>query len=320
MNNDQNISPIVFIQNDIDTRIPELDRITLMHPKGVPVIFIKKGKDILELQTCEPRKYGSWFINQRICSNGSYSLATKIDPKFLCLPYLEKSDKFSPLDQIMIYNEGCDRLPLTDSKEWGLDSICDINSSFGEHMILYKYNEAKTLSWLKEKINKISKTIAKQRIIRELKGNINFVTTFNSGAKVNILEESKNTNNLNDEIKVDDDDFKVALQIVCDYLTESMISKITKFMNFEISDLYTSVSSNQKRKTDWELEMEIEKETMGFDKKAIDNNSSVASNVLSTANTNSQPKKKATTNADKKNLKPIPGVKMQQLSSFFSKK
>jgi hypothetical protein len=293
-----------------------------MHPKGVPVIFIKKGKDLLELQTCEPRKYGSWFINQRICSNGTYILATKIDPRFLCLPYLEKSDKYSPLDQIIINNEGCDRLPLNDSKEWGLDSICDINNSFGEHMILYKYNEAKTLIWLKEKINKISKTVAKQRIIRELKGNINFVTTFNSGTKVNVLQESKNIDNSNnnDEIKVDDDDIKIALQIVCDYLTESMTLKITKAMNIEISDLYTSVSNNQKRKTDWELELEIEKETIGYEKKAIDNTSSVAINVLSTAHTYSQPKKKNASNAAIKNSKPIPGVTMKPLSNFFAKK
>ena len=272
MNSDQKLSPIIFIQNDIDMRIPEFDKITLMHPKGVPVIFVKKGKDILELQNCEPRKYGSWFINQRISSSRSYLLATKIDPRFLCLPYLEKSDKYSPLDQIIINNEGCDRLPLNDSKEWGLDSICDINNSFGEHMILYKYNETKTLSWLKEKINKISKTVAKQKIIREVKGNINFVTTFNSGTKVNVLEESKTMNN-SDEIKVDDDDIKIALQIICDYLTESMILKITKAMNIEASDLYASVSSNQKRKTDWELELEIEKETIGYEKKAIDSSS-----------------------------------------------
>ena len=43
-------------------------------------------------------------------------------------------------------------------------------------------------------------------------------------------------------------------------------------------------------------------------------------NILLTANTNSQPKKKAATNADKKNLKPIPGVTMKPLSNFFTKK
>jgi len=315
----ESISPILLIENNITITIPELEKITLMHPKGIPVIFIKNGNDILELQVCEPRKYGSWFINQRISSNGSYSLATRIDPRFLCLPYLEKSDKFSPLDQIITNHDGCDRIPLTNSKEWGLDCICDINNAFGEHMILYRYNETKTIEWLKGKINKISKTIAKQRIIKESKGNINFVSSFNSGVKVNILEETKNNDN-NDDIKIDKDDIITAAQIVCDYLTEKMIGKLVTSLGIEESELYTTAVSS-KRKTDWELELEIEKETLGFEKKVVDDTSVTASKISNTnnnTNTNSHPKKKSATQAAMKNAKSIPGVK--PLSNFFAAK
>lgn len=315
------VSSILLLQNDIDITIPtELDIITLMHPKGIPVMFMKQGKELLELQVCEPRKYGSWFINQRISSNGSYTLATKIDPRFLCLPHLEKTDKFSPLDQIIINHEGCDRLPLTDSKEWGLDAICDINSAFGEHMILYRFNETKTIEWLKEKTNKISMTIAKQRHIREAKGNINFVSSFNSGAKVNILQD-KNLHNSNDvnEIKIDKDDIIIAAQIVCDYLTEKMIGKLVAALGIETSVLYSSTAANTKRKTDWELELEIEKETLGFERKVVDDTSTNSTlKSSSTANTNSQPKKKAATQAAKANSKSIAGLK--PLSNFFAKK
>lgn len=311
------ISPILLIENNIDLSIPELEKITLMHPKGIPVIFIKQGKDFLELQVCEPRKYGSWFINQRISSNNSYSLATKIDPRFLCLQHFEKTDKFSPLDQIIINHEGCDRLPLTDSKEWGLDSICDINNSFGEHMILYRYNETKTIEWLKEKINKISKTIAKQRIIKEAKGNINFVSSFNSGAKVNMLQETKSIDNNNiNEIKVENDDTIIAAQILCEYLSEKMIGKFIAALGIENSELY-SATINTKRKTDWELELEIEKETLGFEKKVVEDTSTLSKQTANN-NNNNQPKKKAATQAAMKNSKPIAGV--SKLSNFFTKK
>ena len=102
-------------------------------------------------------KYGSWFINERVSSDSHFYLATRVDPRLLCLPFLEKNaSKYSPLDQIVVYSDKLDddgisdRIPLTNSNEWKLDEMCDMKD-LGD-MLLYRYNEGKTLEWLKNKV------------------------------------------------------------------------------------------------------------------------------------------------------------------------
>ena len=62
-----------------------------------------EGGFMYELQSIQPRKNSSFFVNQRINSSKEFYIANKIDPRFLLLPYFENSNgKFSPLDQIVV--------------------------------------------------------------------------------------------------------------------------------------------------------------------------------------------------------------------------
>ena len=117
-------------QNDVARHDDKIEFITLPHPKfQTPTVYILQNDNtFLELQTSSFRRFNCWFINQRISSNGNLSLGTKVDPKFLVLPYIEKagSAKFSPIDQIVDMTEGCARIPLGNASNWALEKICDV--------------------------------------------------------------------------------------------------------------------------------------------------------------------------------------------------
>jgi ribonuclease H2 subunit B len=155
--------------------------LTLPHPKDSEdgVLFCQSGAQIYELQSVQPRKFGSWFIDERISSDSSYLMASKFDPKFLVLPFLEKATKFSPLDQIVTYVEGCDRIPLQYQMQWNMGDICDVNDQLGDDMILYRMNKDKTLAWLRSKVDITALYLCKKRV----KLLATQVSTFNVGAQ-----------------------------------------------------------------------------------------------------------------------------------------
>lgn len=85
---------VLLVERDANTvrcveRTPEMKLKTFLHPKaGIPVLYMVFEDEIHELQAVTPRNYGSWFVNQRVSSDKQLYLSTKMDPRFLCLPYL----------------------------------------------------------------------------------------------------------------------------------------------------------------------------------------------------------------------------------------
>jgi hypothetical protein len=157
--------PAILIFNEKEIPAQGLTLLTLPHPKEEGgVLFCQAGSNLYELQSAQPRKYGAWFIDQRISSDSSYLIASRFDPKFLLLPFLEKATRFSPLDQIVTYVEGCDRIPLEQHAQWALGDICDVNDQLGDDMILYRWNLEKTLSWLQSKVDRTAIYLCRKRI------------------------------------------------------------------------------------------------------------------------------------------------------------
>lgn len=153
----------------------------------------KKSGDIYELQTVQLRRNGSWFSNQRVSSSSVFFMTSKIDPRFLCLPFLQKSrDKFSPLDQIIGHTKDCERLPIAHASEWKMDEICDIKD-LGDDAIFYRYNEEKTLAWLKAKVARTAITLAKQKALRGKRVNRLMASNFNVGTQSTKLKYSETT-------------------------------------------------------------------------------------------------------------------------------
>ena len=171
--------PSVLIFNGREIPSNELKFFTFPHPKDGGIVFCVVGSNMYEVQRVQPRKYGSWFIDERVSSDPSYLMASKFDPKFLLLPFLERSTRFSPLDQVVSHVDGCDRIPLQNCGQWNLGDICDINDQLGEDMILYRLNMDKTMAWLKKKVDGVAAYLCKKRLKNlELQ-----VSTFNAGAQ-----------------------------------------------------------------------------------------------------------------------------------------
>lgn len=239
------------------------DLITLPHPKGIPIVFVQIAGDLMELQCIEPKKRGSWFINQRVSSSSKVYVATKFDPRFLCLPYLERAGaRYCPLDQVVCTNDtaGCSRLPLTKSREWKLDEITDVKD-LGDDLILFRFNEVKTLEWLSAKVTRTAIHFMKQRQEKMDTENVAFVSTFQSSSHATVNLKSNMTETTLSE--PNSHDTKTAIQVVTDYLSESMTEKLLKAFGLSAADLTDTKNHSSKRKTDWEADLEVLK-TVAF--------------------------------------------------------
>jgi Ydr279p protein family (RNase H2 complex component) wHTH domain/Ydr279p protein triple barrel domain len=233
------------------------DLITLPHPKGMPVVFVQIAGELMELQCIEPKKRGSWFINQKVSSSSKVYVATKFDPRFLCLPYLERAGtKFCPLDQVVCTNDvvGCSRLPLTKSAQWKLDEITDVKD-LGDDLILFRFNESKTLDWLSGKVKRTAVHFMNQRRQKMDMENVAFVSSFQSSIQANV--NSKNSTTETQLSEPNSHDIKTAVQVISDYLSESMSEKLLKVFGLSASDLTDTKNLNSKRKTDWEADLEV---------------------------------------------------------------
>lgn len=150
------------------------------HPKGHTILMIDLNGKFYEIQRTQPRKYCSYFINQRVSSGQYLYLANQFDIRFLILPFLEKSaTKYCPIDQIMIMNEKYSRFPFQYINNWKLNEICDVNDKLGDDMILYRYNESKVMEWLKMKVHNIANIMHTQRINKAKQNNTTFASGFN---------------------------------------------------------------------------------------------------------------------------------------------
>jgi len=255
----------------------DLQLVKLPHPKGsVPVMFLRGSDDtVYELQNAAPRKHASWFINQRVCSDPSFYMASRIDPRFLILPDLEKAGaRFSPLDQIVSVAEGCARINLEKASSWGLHELCDINDKFGDDMILYRHNEAKMLDWLRAKVSRTARVFAKQSRRSESASNTLFVSSFNVAAQsaqsaAAASSSASASGGDVDAAAVSPEDTRLALQIVCDYLADATAAKLLESFGMKATDLAPTKAQEKtlKRKADWEQELELEKETLAYNMK-----------------------------------------------------
>lgn len=269
-----------------EIRAKELHLKAFPHPRGYGMMIIDLEDQFYELQSTQPRKFSSWFINQRVSSSQTVYMANIFDPRFLCLPFLEKAGaKYSPLDQIIHMDEKYARFPFQRVSTWKMQDICDVNDKLGDDMILYRYNESKVIDWLKGKVGRTAAAFMKQRLAKMQN------TTFASG--FNVSKQSTGAITTNDGPSCSGtlrlvggslhcpmfvihcvaaacckhtadtsskEDIVMALEVVSDYLTPAMAERLLKAYNMTPADLNTSkaaAAANLKRKADWEQELEV---------------------------------------------------------------
>ena len=60
-----------------------------------------------------------------------------------------------PFDQLFISQTAPESKRIARCKNLDLKHICDVNDDYGPDSIFYRYNEEKTLSWLKAKVGNL---------------------------------------------------------------------------------------------------------------------------------------------------------------------
>lgn len=265
------------------------DIVTLRHPNtGESAIFLfsPANNSVQEILTFNEGKR-SWFIEESVKSDGKMQLSTPIDPIFLVLPYLRKHciNQAIPLDQLLRDEE----YPETERllKSSGLKYLNLIADRKGdEELNAFKYNEEKTLSWLKKKTERVA-DILKQK-------NINV----GGGAVSATFIKSKSESFDNDAY------LKYAHGIVSEYLMEDLSSKLLKYLNLpEENNLKRKSTSNQSQPDAKKPKIE-------------DENKSSTSNVLDLSKPEPKPKT-SLSSKDKARLKAASSSK--SITSFFKK-
>ncbi|CAH1368705.1 unnamed protein product [Tenebrio molitor] len=297
------------------------DIVTLRHPntgESAVFLFSPANNSVQEILTYNEAKR-SWFIDESVKSDGKMQLSTPIDPIFLVLPYLRRYcvNQAAPLEQLLrdddfpeterlLKSSGLKYLNLIADRKvspgmvsgWEKSSfvgVCEwVTMDFAqgdEELVAYKYNEDKTLSWLKKKTERVAE-ILKQKNIHVGSGAMS--ATFVKSSK----SDSSDT----------DSYLRYAHGIVSEYLMDDLSQKLLKFLNLPEDPQF-----NLKRKSTNSYSASDAKKT-----KVEEENKSSTSNVLDL----SKPEQKTTktpgiTAKDKARSKAASGSKT--ISSFFKK-
>jgi hypothetical protein len=259
--------------------------VVLPHPKIGNLVFVIMDDIIYELQNFEPRSHGSWFIDQRVSSADSIFVGTKIDPRFLLLPYISKTSRYSLIDQILTPVAGCDRFALKDIGSWKMHEFCDVNDKYDDE-VFYRHNEEKLMSWLTGKVLRCGKLFCHNRVARlQTSANKGFASGFNAAAQsarpsTSKVDAAVDGSSLAEGGElVTEDDLRCAFQVVSDYLSDEVAERCARHLAdsgvlklpsaADVLDaegsgtragglvLAPCATAEEKRKASWEADLEV---------------------------------------------------------------
>ncbi|XP_014213353.1 ribonuclease H2 subunit B [Copidosoma floridanum] len=190
------------------------DMVKLRHPASnqtAMFVFSSGDATIQEVMTFDENKR-SWFIDDNVRSDGKMHLSTPIDPIFLVLPYLRKSQQVMPLEQCLHDEDYPETSRLVKCQNLKLSLVADRKGD--ESLQAFKYNEEKTMSWLKKKVEKVA-DIVRQKGIHVSHGAVS----------ANFVKSSKHEGGTETEY------LKYAHGIVSEYLAEDLSKKLFQYLN-----------------------------------------------------------------------------------------
>ncbi|KAI5678969.1 hypothetical protein M9H77_09919 [Catharanthus roseus] len=139
--------------------------LSLRHPKsGNTACYLYVHGGLLELNWFK-QSYGSWFLGDYVCEDGSLYTATPIDPVFILLPIFDEArmkkrddpGKFRQLDEIIHVDGYPGYQYLTSLAEVSMEVVCDFKE-IGS-MKFFRLNDSKVLRWLCYKVNQLVLTL-----------------------------------------------------------------------------------------------------------------------------------------------------------------
>ncbi|XP_015596793.1 ribonuclease H2 subunit B isoform X2 [Cephus cinctus] len=195
-----------------DGNLPDV--VKLRHPaSNQPAMFVFSPGDVTvqEVLTFDENKR-SWFIDDNVKSDGKMHLSTPIDPIFLVLPYLRKSQQVQPLEQSLRDDDYPETSRLARCQNLKLSLIADRKGD--EELQAFKFNEDKALNWLQKKVERVAE-ILRQKGVHVSQGAVS--ATFVKSSKYESSTEMEY--------------LKYAHGIVSEYLAEDLSKKLAQYLN-----------------------------------------------------------------------------------------
>ncbi|KOC65441.1 Ribonuclease H2 subunit B [Habropoda laboriosa] len=284
----------IFLMKDdgfdnTDGGVPDV--IKLRHPAlNQPAMFVFSPGNLTvqEVLTFDENKR-SWFIDDNVKSDGKLHLSTPIDPIFLILPYLRKSQQAQPLEQCLWDEDFPETSRLIQCQNLKLASIADRKGN--ESLQAYKFNEEKTLMWLQKKVERVVEVL-KQKDIHVSQGAIS--ATYVKSSKLETVSEMEY--------------LKYAHGIVSEYLAEDLSKKLAQHLNLP------DETENKKRKLNSPKDTTDEKRS----KKDTTENESILKPKIPDSTKLEKPQKTAIGKKELARQKAATGSK--SITNFFKKK
>ena len=144
---------------------------TLPHPRtGQATCFlVKPGRWGLYEAVSYYEDTRSWFIEDTVESIGSMYMASKFDPLFLVLPFLRAAKKIEPLTQILT-QQAFPQLStfisaaIESNGELKRNLVRVADQKGSTDLNVWQYNEAKTLQYLSDKVQRVCDALIKDNI------------------------------------------------------------------------------------------------------------------------------------------------------------
>ncbi|XP_053141091.1 ribonuclease H2 subunit B isoform X2 [Hemicordylus capensis] len=250
-------------------------------------LFSSDAHQLFEIKAFH-EEYRSWFIGQTVQHDGRLFFATPVDPLFLVLFYCiqaQKEGKFQPLDQILVDEEfsSCTMLLQCANISQSVHHIVEEKEISGRKF--YKYNEEKTLKWLKKKVDQTVKVLKDQDVC--VGGKVQSAT-FISGKQITDATEV--------------DYILYAHGLISEYIPEELSTALAKYLRLPQVTSPPAEPAPKKRKLS-DAPVEAEEDYTKFNTGDLKNKK--ASNKMSAA-------QKALAKVDKSGMKTI--------SAFFNSK
>ncbi|XP_064456436.1 ribonuclease H2 subunit B-like [Ornithodoros turicata] len=260
--------------------------VTLRHPKdGTPALFLRPedGECYYELVKFS-EKPRSWFIGDTVESCGELYIVTAMDSVYFSLFYLQKSEKFRPLDDIFDDQEFSHAHNLRTWCEKRINRVADTKEISGGSLRVFRMNQEKTVDWLSRRVRRVADVLEARRLCST--SSADFVRSSKDAPKVDPIEYTQQ-----------------AFFIVRDYVSESLASKLKTALGLD--------NISEKKPSPHAEEMPSKKKKGDSVKPSEDY-----------TNGNGTPKESAPkgTKAAPKKEKKVNMTGMRTISSFFTKK
>ncbi|XP_051998418.1 ribonuclease H2 subunit B-like isoform X2 [Xyrauchen texanus] len=179
--------------------------------------------------------FRSWFIGQTVQRDGRLLYVTPIDCLFLLLPYITSAateGKFQPVKQMVMDEDfpGCTRLLQCKQGMDALQHVADEKEVGG--LKFHRYNQEKTMEWLKKKVQRTVSTLKKS--------NISVGVGVKSSTFVRVKQEADAT---------EEDYLRYAHGLISEYISENLSKDLLKHLQLaEISSPKETEPPSKKRK------------------------------------------------------------------------